>query len=150
LALLPDRTLLPLPRTGAEGQLMSDADLVRQARAGRTEAYAELVRRWAGRITALCHARTGRAHLADDLAQETLLRGFRALGSLSDPERFGAWLCGIALRIWLDWRKSRQNAQVPFSAMGTDYNPEDHLDPRDHGDHLERDEEMGRLMAEVE
>src|SRR3954471_11736542 len=109
---------------------MSDAELVRQARAGRTEAFAELVRRWAGRITALCHARCGRAHLADDLAQETLLRGFRSLATLTDPERFGAWLCGIALRTWLDWRKLRQNAQVPFSALGNDRNPDDYLDPR--------------------
>ena len=69
--------------------MVSDADLVRQARAGRTTAYEELVRRWAGRITALCHARVKRAHLADELAQETLLRGFRALHTLTDPERFG-------------------------------------------------------------
>src|SRR3954449_3012483 len=102
---------------------MSDAELVRLARAGRAEAYAELVRRWAGRITALCHARVGRSHPADDLAQETLLRGFRALGSLSDPERFGPWLCGIALRACLDWRKARQNAQIPFSALGPDHDP---------------------------
>ncbi len=80
---------------------MTDADLVRRARlggAGRTEAYAELVRRWAARVTALCHARLGRAHAGDDLAQEALLRGFRSLDSLADPERFGSWLCGIALR----------------------------------------------------
>jgi RNA polymerase sigma-70 factor (ECF subfamily) len=130
---------------------MSDAELVRQARAGRTEAYAELVRRWAGRITALCHARTGRAHLADDLTQETLLRGFRSLASLSDPERFGPWLCGIALRTWLDWRKRRQNAQVPFSALDADNNPDEYLDPRSQTENVvERAEEVRLLMTEVE
>ena len=70
---------------------------VRQTTAGRTEAYTELVRRWAGRITALCHARVGRAHLADDLAQETLLRGFRSLSTLHDAERFGPVASGIAV-----------------------------------------------------
>ena len=131
---------------------MSDAELVRQARAGRSEAYAELVRRWAGRITALCHARTGRAHLADDLAQETLLRGFRALGSLTDPERFGPWLCGIALRICLDWLKAKKNAQIPFSALGDGQHPDDFLhDPRGGGvSELERDDERRRLLAEIE
>ena len=44
---------------------MSDAELVRQAQEGRGEAYAELARRWAGRVTALCHSRTGRAAVAD-------------------------------------------------------------------------------------
>jgi RNA polymerase sigma-70 factor, ECF subfamily len=130
---------------------MSDAELVRQALAGRTEAYADLVRRWAGRITALCHARCGRAHLADDLAQETLLRGFRSLATLTDPDRFGPWLCGIALRTWLDWRKLRQNSQVPFSVLGTDRNPDDYLDPRsEREDPVERADELRQLVAEVE
>jgi RNA polymerase sigma-70 factor (ECF subfamily) len=128
---------------------MSDAELVRQARAGRPEAYAELVRRWAARVTALCHARTGRACLADDLAQEALLRGFRALGSLSDPDRFGSWLCGIALRVCLDWKKSKQNRQVPFSALGPDHNPDEFLG-RDDGDPVERADERRQLLAEVE
>lgn len=133
---------------------MSDAELVRQARlggAGRTEAYAELVRRWAARVTAVCHARVGRAHAADDLAQETLLRGFRSLASLADPERFGPWLCGIALRTCLDWLKSKQNQQIPFSALDSDHNPEDcrrqwRADETD----LERDDERRWLLAGVE
>ena len=32
---------------------MSDGELVRQTLAGRTQAYEELVRRWAGRVTAM-------------------------------------------------------------------------------------------------
>jgi RNA polymerase sigma-70 factor, ECF subfamily len=130
---------------------MSDAELVRQARAGRTEAYAELVRRWAARVMAVCHARLGRVHAADDLAQETLLRGFRSLASLTDPERFGPWLCGIALRTCLDWVKSKQNQQIPFSALDPDHNPEEsgrrwRADESD----LERDDENRRLLDEVE
>jgi RNA polymerase sigma-70 factor (ECF subfamily) len=128
---------------------MSDAELVRQARAGRTEAYAELARRWAARVTALCHARVGRAHLADDLAQETLLRGWRALASLHDPERFGAWLCGIALRTCLDWLKAKQNAQVPFSALDGDADPGTYLQARP-GPDVERADDIRRLLAEVE
>jgi RNA polymerase sigma-70 factor, ECF subfamily len=133
---------------------MSDAELVRQARlggAGRTEAYAELVRRWAARVMAVCHARVGRAHAADDLAQETLLRGFRSLSTLTDPERFGPWLCGIALRTCLDWLKSKQNQQIPFSALDPEHNPEGSWDERRAGDSdLERDDERRRLLEEVE
>jgi RNA polymerase sigma-70 factor (ECF subfamily) len=94
-----------------------DAELVRQVLAGNTEAYGELVQRWAGRITALCHARLGRADLAEELAQETLVRGFEELASLADPARFGPWLAGIAVNTCRDWRKSRQNGQVAFSAL---------------------------------
>ena len=58
---------------------------------------------------------------ADDLAQETLLRGFRSLHTLVDPDRFGTWLSGIALRTCRDWLKSRQNAQIPFSVLAADH-----------------------------
>jgi len=135
--------------------MQSDAELVRLARAGRTAAYEELVRRWAARITGLCHARVKRAHLAEELAQETLLRGFRALDSLTDPDRFGPWLCGIALRACLDWLKAKQNAQVPFSVLGSEFDPDDSLQRAAQRDgtveaELERDEERRQIMAEVE
>ena len=99
---------------------MTDADRVRQAQAGRSEAYAELVRRWAPRVLAVCHAKVGRADVADDMAQETFLRGFRSIHTLLDPEKLGAWLMGIALRTCLDWLKSKQRTTVPFSALGPD------------------------------
>lgn len=132
--------------------MTSDAELVRQACTGQTEAYTELVRRWAARVTALCHARVRRAHVADELAQDTLLRGFRALHTLHDPERFGAWLCGIALRICLDWLKAKKNAQVPFSVLGDDRQPNDFLaDPRESvAAALERDDERRELLAAIE
>ena len=94
--------------------VMPDADLVREALAGRAEAYAELVGRWAARVTAICHARTRRADAAEDLARETLLRGYRALSTLADPEKFGSWLCGIALRACLDWLKARERRTIPI------------------------------------
>jgi RNA polymerase sigma-70 factor (ECF subfamily) len=131
---------------------MSDGELVRQALAGRSQAYEELVRRHAGRITAVCHARVGRAGAAEDLAQESLLRGFRGLRSLADPEKFAAWLCGIAVRVCLDWLKSKQRSQVPFSALGPDRNPEEmlHQATNPAEPDLDREDEVRRLMTEVE
>src|SRR5262245_33038184 len=101
---------------------MSDGELVRQALAGRSQAFEELVRRWAGRVTALCHARVGRAGAAEDMAQETLLRAYRALRTLVEPDKFGPWLCGIAVRTCLDWLKSKDRTQVPFSVLAPDHN----------------------------
>ena len=131
---------------------MTDGDLVRQTLAGRAQAYEELVRRWAGRITALCHAKVGRADAAEDMAQETLLRGYRSLCSLGEPEKFGNWLCGIAVRTCLDWLKSKQRTQIPFSALGPNYNPESFVPSRPEMDGvaLDREEELQQLMAAVE
>ena len=74
---------------------MTDGELVRRARAGDRSALTDLAHRWAGRVVARCHAAVRRPDAADDLAQETLLRGLRGLSSLADPEKFGPWLCGI-------------------------------------------------------
>lgn len=131
---------------------MTDAELVGQTLAGRREAYGELARRWAGRVLAVCHARVGRADVAEDLAQETLLRGYRALSSLSHPERFGAWLQGIALRACLDWHKDRDRDVLPFSALGRDYHPDDTLAAREDpgGPALDREDERRLLLRAVE
>jgi RNA polymerase sigma-70 factor (ECF subfamily) len=129
---------------------MTDGDLVRQTLAGRTAAYGELARRWSARILALCHAKAGRAH-CEDLAQESLLRGFRALATLSEPEKFGPWLRGIAVRVCLDWLKARQTHQVSFGSMG-DHSPEDSLaDARCAPDEqVDHSEQLALLMNEVQ
>ena len=99
---------------------MTDGELVRQALSGVRSAGDELVRRWSARVLAFCHARTADRHAAEDLAQEALLRGLRNLRTLQSPERFGSWLCGIAVRVCLDWRKAKQTTQVPFTALKRD------------------------------
>lgn len=128
---------------------MTDAELVRATLAGSRDAFAEIARRWAPRVTAVCHSRVRRADVADDLAQETLLRGYRALGTLSDPGKLGTWLMGIALRASLDWLKARERSTVPFSGLGPDHSA-DLLLGRDDGDPAADADERRRLMAEVE
>ena len=125
-------------------QTQTDGELVRQAVAGRTGAYELLVRRWSARVLALCHARVRDAAAAEDLAQETLLRGFRGLRTLAEPDRFGSWLFGIAVRTCLDWLKSRQRSEVGLAAAA-----EENLPDRDHGDEAQRQEDTDRLMSEV-
>jgi RNA polymerase sigma-70 factor (ECF subfamily) len=97
---------------------MTDGELVRQAVGGDRGACEALVRRWSARVLAFCHARVGNRHTAEDLAQESLLRGMRGLATLQSPEKFGPWLCGIAMRVCLDWRKAKQSSQVPFTSLG--------------------------------
>jgi RNA polymerase sigma-70 factor (ECF subfamily) len=130
---------------------MSDGELVRLALAGGSTAYEELVRRWAGRVLALCHARVRSAHLAEDLAQESLMRAYRALGTLADPEKFGSWLRGIAVRACLDWLKSRQSTLISFTSLGENARAEDVLDRECTADAaLEHEDEIQRLLSAVE
>ena len=121
---------------------MTDGELVRQALTGHVQAYEELVRRWAGRITALCHARVGCAAAADDLAQETLLRGYRSLDTLTDTDKFGPWLCQIANRTCLNWFKAQKRSPVAFSTLGPDQDPEELLYRHRHPDGEAADREV--------
>jgi len=132
-------------------QTASDAELVRQAGNGRPDAYGELARRWSPRVMAVCHARVRCQSAAADLAQETLLRGFRDLVTLKSPEKFGAWLRGIAHRVCLDWLKSKQRSQVPFTRLAANGHPcELPAGDDDVVASVELADEVSRLMAAVE
>ncbi|MFQ5844803.1 MAG: RNA polymerase sigma factor [Planctomycetota bacterium] len=125
-------------------------ELVLRAQAGSGGAYDELVRRWAPRVLAFCRSRVRRLDDAEDLAQETLLRGYRALRSLRRPGRFGAWLRGIALRVCLDWHRSPKRSEVALEAVGVQ-NPDHLRDPRPGTqEELERRDELTALMREVQ
>jgi RNA polymerase sigma-70 factor (ECF subfamily) len=101
---------------------MTDGDLVRQTLAGDNRGYEELVRRWTARLLAICQSRVCQRAVAEELTQETLLRGFRHLSTLTDPDKFPGWLSGIAVRTCLDWLKSKQRQQVSFSTLAPDGN----------------------------
>ena len=128
---------------------MTDGELVHDILAGDVAAYDPLVRRWSPRVMAVCHARVRRGDVAEDLAQETLLRGLRALHTLSDPEKFGPWLCGIAVRTCLDWLKAAARSEVSLSSVE---NPDRDgaTDARTSEDEPARRDELARVMAEVE
>ena len=124
---------------------MSDGEMVRRALAGDAAAYGQLARRWAARVLAVCHARTRDRHAAEDLAQEALLRGLRALPTLAEPDKFGPWLAGIANRTCLDWLKSPKRKEVSLGALAGGA-----AEPVDERAGNERREQAERLMAEVE
>ena len=129
-----------------------DGDLVRQVLEGRLEAYESLVDRWSSRVLALCRARTGRRSAAEEVAHEAFVRAFIGLRSLSDPEKFGAWLSGIATRAAIDWLRGRRRSQVAFSDLGAGWDAERHAPAAeaDGESALERTEETSRLLAAVE
>jgi RNA polymerase sigma factor (sigma-70 family) len=82
------------------------------------ELYGAFSRRpdaWAAeraRLVRLCARLTGDAVAADDLAQETLLEAWRSQQHLRDPERFSAWLSGIARNVCLRWMRRQQSPVV--------------------------------------
>jgi RNA polymerase sigma-70 factor (ECF subfamily) len=131
---------------------MTDGELVRRALRSDRAAAEELAMRWSARVLAFCHARVGNRHTAEDLAQETLLRGLRGLRTLESPDKFGSWLLGIAAHVCLDWHKSKQVSQVPFTSLAPGCRPEDVMASVEGGRECDVDDadELRWLMREVE
>jgi RNA polymerase sigma-70 factor (ECF subfamily) len=84
-------------------QPIDEVAVVRQAIAGQRFAQGELARLAFPRIMACCLSRVHRQADAEELAQETLLRALQRLSSLEHPERWMAWIRGIAIHVCLDW-----------------------------------------------
>ena len=66
--------------------------LVASCRNGDRGAYAELVKVHAGRVFAICFGMLGNRHDAEDMAQQTLLKGFMQIQGIRDSGHFGAWI----------------------------------------------------------
>ena len=130
----------------------SDGELVRATMSGRREAYEELVRRYSARLYGICWSRIGRRETVADLVQEALLRGYRSLSTLTEQEKFGSWLCGIAVRACLDWLKDREQGQVSFGSLGQDAEPDDFLrgQPSNSSGKMEERERRERILREVQ
>lgn len=126
---------------------MDDAQCVAKTLAGDHSAYELLVTRWTSRVLALCRSRVRRLDVAEDLAQEALLRGYRNLPGLRDPEKFGPWLLGIANLVCRDWGRSRHRREVPWSSLG-ETAPSEAQTLDDDG--LERSDELHTLLDHVE
>jgi RNA polymerase sigma-70 factor (ECF subfamily) len=101
-------------------------DLVQKARSGDQRAFEELATAAVDRLYAtaalILHDRT----LGEDAVQETLLRAWRSLPQLRDPERFEAWLRGILVHACMDVarlaRHDRQIRELPMNvADGSDF-----------------------------
>ena len=95
----------------------ADIDLVTSARRGDTAAYGELVRRHRSALYANCVGLLRDAALAEDAAQEAILRAMLGVGRLRDPERFSAWLTGIGLNVCRGMMRTRSRGDWSWQAI---------------------------------
>jgi hypothetical protein len=77
----------------------SDSGLVARTLGGDRAAFGALIERHRALAVALAARLLGSHAEAEDVAQEACLHAYLGLQHLRDAERFGAWLCGIALNL---------------------------------------------------
>lgn len=96
-------------RTIAHVMEATDADLVRQTLAGKTEAYNGLVQRYQRQVYSLVYRMAGNAEDAGDLTQDTFIRAYGALSSFRQDASFLTWLYKIASNLCIDQMRSRKS-----------------------------------------
>jgi RNA polymerase sigma-70 factor, ECF subfamily len=89
------------PASGSEDG-GADADLVKLVLAGQREVFGTLARRYERPLYGHLYCMTRNTEVAEDLAQEALLRAYRKLASYRLEVPFKRWLLRIATNLALD------------------------------------------------
>jgi len=87
---------------------LADKTLVAQACSGSRQAYADLIGRHYRAVFLACLGRVGRTCDAEDIAQETFLKGFMEIRTLRDGAQFGPWIYRIAWNNSINLLRKRQ------------------------------------------
>ncbi|MDO5309423.1 MAG: RNA polymerase sigma factor [Planctomycetia bacterium] len=79
--------------------------LVRRFQAHERTAFDQIDRRYRGRIERYLRGRLGSQDLAEELAQETLVKALTSLEQLENGAFLSSWLFRIAYRLLVDWTR---------------------------------------------
>lgn len=115
---------------------------------GDLDSFNQLVVRWERPIYALAYRVIGREEDARDVAQETFLRAFRALGGFKGQAKFSSWLYRITLNLCRDWMRRERRAPVAQAPEGVDLvELAAETEPAESIEHLVARRELGRAVA---
>jgi RNA polymerase sigma factor (sigma-70 family) len=88
----------------------SDEELMRRVREGDVDKLGVLFERHYPRLFSLCYRLTRRPDVADDLAQDTMLRVLRSAKTFRGESSFTTWLYRLAYSACQDhWRRTRRD-----------------------------------------
>jgi RNA polymerase sigma-70 factor (ECF subfamily) len=92
------------PTDEARAELLA---LVRRARAGKSDAQAELVQRYSRRLGGFVRGIIRQSDAVEDVTQMVFIKMFRRLSRLRDPAVFESWLFTLARNTALDFIRRR-------------------------------------------
>ncbi len=89
-----------------------EVSLILRAQSGRDDqAFSRLVSMYQAKVRGFLLRLCRRHSLADDLAQDTFLIAYQKLRTYQGSGEFGAWLCSIAYRCFLQHYRKQQRQQ---------------------------------------
>jgi RNA polymerase sigma-70 factor (ECF subfamily) len=123
-----------------------DADLVRRCLTGDERAYRDLVARFQRPVYSVAFRMVRSAEDAQDIAQETFVRVFKALSRYDPARSFEAWLFTITSRLCIDLLRRRKVRPVSLFRMDPETQEEQTVDIEDPG--LKPDEVTAHVEEE--
>lgn len=129
----------------------SDAQLVAQAQQGDSRSFDLLVLKYQHRVIALIRRFVKNEAEAEDLAQETFIKAFRALANFRGDSKFYTWLYRIAVNTAknsLEVNKRRPSSDVDIDEIG-EYAFDEHLQQQDTPENMLASEDMQRVVSEA-
>lgn len=97
-------------------ELEREKALVARAQKGDRAAFAALVRAHQDEVYTLARRLTGDPHLAYDVAQESLIRAWRALPKFRGDARLSTWLYRITVNTsWTHKDRAKRHQSVPIA-----------------------------------
>jgi RNA polymerase sigma-70 factor, ECF subfamily len=99
---------------------MDQRGLVERARDGDHDAFTTLIDVCIGRLDAAARLVLRDPELAGDAVQDTLIRVWRDLPGLRDPDRFDAWLHRLLMNACLDLARRRRRRPIEVDLLPTD------------------------------
>ena len=131
------------PAGPREVESAKEKELIARAQQGDRAAFAALVRAHQNEVYTLARRLVGDPHLASDIAQETLIRAWKALPDFRGDSRLSTWLHRITVNTaWTHKKRAKRHASS---------NLEDHLElaaPED-GEHPAVAGEMMELRGRL-
>jgi RNA polymerase sigma-70 factor (ECF subfamily) len=98
----------------------ADRQLVNTCRGGDAGAYAGLVKRYSRSVFAVCFGILGNVHDAEDVAQDTFIKGLACIGQLRDGRQFGPWIMKVARNLCLDYARRKKRGAEIVALQGSD------------------------------
>lgn len=102
----------------AEEVEVSDAIAVERTLAGERDAYRVLVERHSRAVFRMAYRMTGNTHEAEEVVQESFVRGYEKLGQFAGNSNFGTWVYRIAANYAIDRMRKRKTEETRVAAPG--------------------------------
>lgn len=136
------------PDDQAQVERRKEEELITRARQGDRAAFAALVRAHQDEVYTLARRLVGDPHLAADVAQEAMIRAWRALPRFRGEARFSTWLHRITVNVaWTQRKRAARRRTVPIDESFDVAAPYDAEHPEVAGETLEL---RGRLRGALD